>query len=161
MSLTLIFLILSRFHTLLQCISYWFWRGNFLLGRIISQTKTLKIKKNFLRLNFAITKIYVAIHAAYNFDYVLVFSLPLLRLGSKSTSLSPGFYVHWPRQYNTICWELDLVSEFFVFFPGWLFQQMESINMVGALRRHGTQTKGPTPDPKCKLIISSFCTIPD
>ena len=35
--------------------------GNSLLGRMISQTKTLKIK-SFLPFNFAITKICVAIH---------------------------------------------------------------------------------------------------
>ena len=39
-------------------------------------------------------------------------------LGSKSTSLSAGFCVRRPRQYDTICWELDLISGFFVFFPG-------------------------------------------
>ena len=32
-------------------------------------------------------------------------SLPLLGLGSKSTSLSPEFCVRRPRQYNTICWK--------------------------------------------------------
>ena len=47
---------------------------------------------------------------------ILILSLPLLGLGSKSTSLSPGFCVRRPRQYDTICWELDLISGFFVFF---------------------------------------------
>ena len=37
--------------------------GNFLLGRMISQTKTLKIK-SFLPFNFVITKICVAIRLA-------------------------------------------------------------------------------------------------
>ena len=49
---------------------------------------------------------------------MLILSLPLLELGSKCTSLSPGFCVHRKRQYDTICWKLDLISEFFVF--SWL-----------------------------------------
>ena len=39
-----------------------------------------------------------------------------LRVGSKSTSLSPGFCVCRPRQYDTICWELNLISGFLAFF---------------------------------------------
>ena len=38
-----------------------------------------------------------------------------LGLHSKSTSLSPGFCVHRPRQYNMICWKFDLISG--LFFP--------------------------------------------
>ena len=34
---------------------------------------------------------------------MLILSLPLLGLRSKSTSLSPGFCVRRPRQYDTIC----------------------------------------------------------
>ena len=49
---------------------------------------------------------------------ILILSLPLLGLGSKSTSLSPGFCVRRPRQYDTICWKFDLISGFFVF--SWL-----------------------------------------
>ena len=45
---------------------------------------------------------------------LLILSLPLLGLGSKSTSLSLEFYVRRPRQNNTICWEFDLFSVFFV-----------------------------------------------
>ena len=58
---------------------------------------------------------------------MLILSLPPLGLGSKSTCLSPGFCVCRPRQYNTICWKLGL----FVFFSGWLFEHMESINVAG------------------------------
>ena len=47
---------------------------------------------------------------------MLILLLPLLGLGSKSTSLSPGFCVRRPRQYDTICWKLNLISGFFVFF---------------------------------------------
>ena len=91
---------------------------------------------------------------------ILILSLPLLGLGSKSTSLSPGFCVRRPRQYDTICWELDLISGFFVFFlvdglGGWN-QQMWLVSC----RRQGMLTQGPAPDPKCKLIISSFLTLP-
>ena len=49
---------------------------------------------------------------------MLIFLLPHLGLGFKSTSLSPGFCVHRPRQYDKICWKLNLISGFFVFFQG-------------------------------------------
>ena len=45
---------------------------------------------------------------------LLILSLPFLGLGSKSTSLRPGFCECRPRQYDMICWELDLFSGFFV-----------------------------------------------
>ena len=54
-----------------------------------------------------------------------ILSLPLLGLGSKSISFSPR-----PRQYNTICWKLDLI--------GW----MESRHMVGALQEVGNTDSG-------------------
>ena len=60
---------------------------------------------------------------------MLILSLPLLGLGSKSTSLSPGFCVHRPRQYDTICWELNLISGFFAFF--WLVVWADGINKCG------------------------------
>ena len=72
---------------------------------------------------------------------MLILSLPLLGLGSKSTFHSPGFCVRSSKQYNMICWELDLISGFFVFF------------LVYCL------TQEPAPDPKCKLIVSSFLTL--
>ena len=67
---------------------------------------------------------------------MLILSLPLLGLGSKSTSLSPGFCVRRPRQYDTICWMLNLISGFFVF-SGYLFGRLESINVAGALQESG------------------------
>ena len=57
---------------------------------------------------------------------ILILLLPLLGLGSKSTALSPGFCVHRPRQYDTICWRLNLISGFFVFFR--LFVWTDEIN---------------------------------
>ena len=39
------------------------------------------------------------------------------RLGPKSTFLSPGFCGHISRQYNSICWELNLILDPFLF-PG-------------------------------------------
>ena len=60
---------------------------------------------------------------------MLILSLPLLGLGSKSTSLSPGFCVRRPRQYDTICWELNLISGFFAFF--WLIVWADGINKCG------------------------------
>ena len=67
---------------------------------------------------------------------MLILSLPLLGLGSKSTSLSPGFCVRRPRQYDMICWKLNLISGVFVF-SGYLFWWMESINVVGVLQEAG------------------------
>ena len=64
--------------------------------------------------------------------WILILSSPLLGLGSKSTSLSPSFCVYRPRQYNTICWELDLIWEFSLF--SWFFGQTESINVAGLLQ---------------------------
>ena len=51
--------------------------------------------------------------------------------GSIGSSLSTGFSVRRPRQCDTICWELNLISGFFAFF--WLFGRMESINVAGVL----------------------------
>ena len=82
----------------------------------------------------------------------LILALPLLGLGSKSTSLSLRFCVHRPSHYGTICWELDLISGSFAF--SWLIVQADGINKCGCCLAGHTQ--GSTPDPKCKLIISSF-----
>ena len=60
---------------------------------------------------------------------MLILSLSLLGMGSTSTSLSPGFCVRRPRQYNTICWELNLISGLFVFF--WLIVWADEINKCG------------------------------
>ena len=60
---------------------------------------------------------------------MLILSLPLLGLGSKSTFLSPGFCVRRPKQYDTICWELNLISGFFAFF--WLVVWVDGINKCG------------------------------
>ena len=48
------------------------------------------------------------------------------RAGSKCTSLNPGFCVRRPRQYDTIFWELNLISGFFAFF--WLIVLADGIN---------------------------------
>ena len=91
---------------------------------------------------------------------MLILSLPLLGLGSKSTSLRPGLYVGRPFQYNMISWELDPISGFFVFF--WLIVCADVINKCGwcLARGRGCWLKGLQQDPKCKLIISSFLTFP-
>ena len=57
---------------------------------------------------------------------MLIFSLPILGLDSKSTSLNPGICVHRPRQYDTIPCELDLISVFFAF--SWLIVWAYGIN---------------------------------
>ena len=67
---------------------------------------------------------------------MLILSLPLLGLVSKSTSFNPGFCVRRPRQYDTICWKLNLFSGFFVF-SDFLFGWMESINVAGVLQEAG------------------------
>ena len=59
----------------------------------------------------------------------LILSLPLLGLGSKPTSLSPGFCVRRPRQYDSIYWQLNLISGFFTFF--WLIVYTDGINKCG------------------------------
>ena len=45
---------------------------------------------------------------------MLIVSLSLLGLDSKSTSLSLGFCVRRPRQYDTICWKFELILGFFL-----------------------------------------------
>ena len=57
---------------------------------------------------------------------LLILSLPLLGLSSRSTSLSPGFCVCRSRQYNTICWEIDLFSGFFV--SSWMIVWVDGVN---------------------------------
>ena len=57
---------------------------------------------------------------------MLILLLPHLGLGSKSTFLSPGFCVHRPRQYDKICWKLNLISGFFLSFR--LFVWEDGIN---------------------------------
>ena len=60
---------------------------------------------------------------------MLILSLPLYGLLSKSSSLSPGFYVHRPMQADSICWELNLISGFFGFF--WLMVWLDVVNKCG------------------------------
>ena len=57
---------------------------------------------------------------------LLILSLHLLGLGSKSTSLSPGFCARRPRQFDTICCELDLFPGFFV--SSWVFVWADGVN---------------------------------
>ena len=89
---------------------------------------------------------------------MLILSLPLLGLGSKSTSLSPGFCVRRPRQYDTICWELDLISGFFVFFL--LIVWADGINKCGwcLAGDRGCWLKGPHQIPSVSWICHHFYT---
>ena len=57
---------------------------------------------------------------------MLILSLHLLSLASKSICLSRGFCVLRPRQYSIICWELNLISGFFVF--SWSIVWVDGIN---------------------------------
>ena len=58
-----------------------------------------------------------------------ILSLPLLGFGSKATSIGPGFCLLGRRQYNMICWELNLIFRFFAFF--WLIIWADGINKCG------------------------------
>ena len=84
---------------------------------------------------------------------MLILLLHLLGLGSKSTSLSPGFCVHRPRQYDTICWELNLISGFFAFF--WLIVWVDGINKCGwcLAGGRGCWLQGPHQIPSVSWIF--------
>ena len=83
---------------------------------------------------------------------MLILSLLLLGLGSKSTSLSPGFCVRRPRQYDTICQKLNLFSGFFVV-SGYLFRRMESINVARVLQEAGDADSRAQPHLLCAQLI--------
>ena len=57
---------------------------------------------------------------------LLILSLPILELSSKSTSLSPGLCVCRPKPYNTISCESDPFSLFFV--SSWVIVWEDGIN---------------------------------
>ena len=54
---------------------------------------------------------------------------------------------------------LEVGSHFWILCFSWLFGEMESIMWLLSSRRQGMLTQGSAPDPKCKLIISSFLTL--
>ena len=91
---------------------------------------------------------------------LLILSLPLLKLGSKSTCLCSGFCVRRPRQYNVISWEFDIFWGFFCFFLVHCLGRWSQWMCLLCNRMRGILTQGPAPDPKCKLNISSFLTLP-
>ena len=74
---------------------------------------------------------------------MLILSLPIIGLRSKSTSLSPGFCVRRPRQEDTIFWEWNLISWFFAFFL--LIVLVDGINKCGwgLAGGRGCWLKGP------------------
>ena len=84
---------------------------------------------------------------------MLILSLPLYGLLSKSSSLSPGFYVHRPMQADSICWELNLISGFFGFF--WLIVWLDVVNKCGWFLAggRGCWLKGPHQIPIVSWII--------
>ena len=86
---------------------------------------------------------------------MLMLSLPLLGLGSKSTSLSPGFCVCRPRQYDTICWKLNLISEFFAF--SWLID-LGRWNQCGwcLAGGRGCWLEGPHQIPSVRWLFQCF-----
>ena len=90
---------------------------------------------------------------------MLILSLPLLGLYSKSTSLSAGYCVYRLRQYSMICWEFDLFFRIFCFLIDCLGGQNQWMWLV-SFRRQGMLTQVPTQDPKCNFNISLFLTLP-
>ena len=82
---------------------------------------------------------------------MLILSLPLLRLNFKPTSLNPELCVARTRQYNAICWKFDLFPGFYVF--SWLISGV-------AWRRWEMLSQRLAADPRYKLNISSFLTLP-
>ena len=111
--------------------------------------------------NFTQAVLYDLFSSAVFLPYssILNLSLPLLGLGSKSTSLSPGFCVRRPRQYDTICCKLNLISGIFLFFLAICFGGWNQQLQLVSSRRQGVLTQGPAQDPKSKLNISSFLTL--
>ena len=51
------------------------------------------------------------------------------RAGFQVCLSSPGFSVRRPRQYDTICWNFDLIFGFFAF--SWLIARADGINKCG------------------------------
>ena len=90
---------------------------------------------------------------------MLILSLPLLGLYSKSTFLSAGYCVYRLRQYSMICWEFDLFFRIFCFLIDCLGGQNQWMWLV-SFRRQGMLTQVPTQDPKCNFNISLFLTLP-
>ena len=84
-------------------------------------------------------------------SYSWVPSLPLLAL--RSVYLDQGSMIQFVRSWISSLW--------FLFFSGYLSGRIESINVAGVLQEAGdTDSRAHTPDPKCKLNISSFLTLP-
>ena len=73
--------------------------------------------------------IYLSIHLSIYLPIYLSFFLSIHPSIHPSTSLSPGFCVPRPQQYNTISWELNFISGFFAFF--WLIVWADGINKCG------------------------------
>ena len=83
---------------------------------------TYEIKKCISLITVCVTKVDIS-------SQWFAIYIPLLWQGSKSTSLSPGFCVRRPRQYDMIRWELDPISRFFAF--SWLIVCADGINKCG------------------------------
>ena len=89
---------------------------------------------------------------------ILTLSLTLLVLCSKSTTLSLGFSLHRPSQYNTICWESNLIPGIFAFF--WLIVWADGINKYGwcVAGGRGSWLKGLHQIPRVSFIIPHSTT---
>ena len=86
---------------------------------------------------------------------ILILSLPLFGVDSKSTCLSHGFCIHRPRKYNTICLEL-IIFWILCFFVVVCLSGWNQWMWIEAYRTEGMVTQGPTPDPKCRWNFPLF-----
>ena len=82
-------------------------------------------KWNFMNFNKRQKKYYFRKKIVFSYHQIQCFQIQLeikatdLEKQNHAMNLSPGFCVRRPRQYNTICRELNLISGFFAFL--WLF----------------------------------------
>ena len=85
---------------------------------------------------------------------LLILSLPLLGLGSRATSVSPGF-----------CDMIQFLGvryffKIFCFFLFDCFGRWCQLMWLLSCRMQVIMSQGPAQDPKCKLNILSFLTLP-
>ena len=94
---------------------------------------------------------------------LLILWLPLLGVGSKSTSLSPGF-LHL-GQSNTIWFVGSLIIfQDFLFLLGWCFGHMQSMYGLVSCRRQWMLTQGTTPHHRVWVLyffhfLFCFCVV--
>ena len=110
----------------------------------------MNVKKKYFR-----KKIVFSYHQIQCFQFQLEIKATDLEKQNQNhaMNLSPGFCVRRPRQYNTICWELNLISGFFAFL--WLIVWADGINKCGwcLAGGRGCWLKGPHQIPNVSWIF--------